>query len=77
MALRDMAGQSGSACTSASVEPSYVLTAMGVWDELAHGSIRFGLGRFTRREEVATTVVEEVGAAGTIILRERSKPRHA
>jgi len=47
-----VAVSSGSACTSASLEPSYVLRAMGVADELAHGSIRFGLGRFTTAEEV-------------------------
>ena len=46
MALKNVAVSSGSACTSASVEPSYVLRAMGVADELAHASIRFGLGRF-------------------------------
>ena len=43
---------SGSACTSASLEPSYVLRALGVEEELAHTSIRFGLGRFTTEEEV-------------------------
>jgi cysteine desulfurase len=52
MAIKDVAVSSGSACTSASLEPSYVLRAMGVADELAHGSIRFGLGRFTTAEEV-------------------------
>jgi cysteine desulfurase len=52
MALRDVAVSSGSACTSADPEPSYVLRAMGVADELAHGSIRFGLGRFNTEEEV-------------------------
>jgi cysteine desulfurase len=52
MAVRDVAVSSGSACTSASLEPSYVLRAMGVPDELAHASIRFGLGRFTTEEEV-------------------------
>src|SRR5262249_25614012 len=51
-ALRDVAVSSGSACTSADPEPSYVLRAMGVADELAQGSIRFGLGRFNTEEEV-------------------------
>lgn len=63
MALRNVAVSSGSACTSASVEPSYVLRAVGVPDELAHGSIRFGLGRFNTGEEVdfvAGEVVEAV-----------------
>jgi cysteine desulfurase len=52
MAIKDVAVSSGSACTSASLEPSYVLRAMGVGDELAHSSIRFGIGRFTTDEEV-------------------------
>jgi len=52
MAIRDIAVSSGSACTSASLEPSYVLRALGVEAELAHTSIRFGLGRFTTEEEV-------------------------
>ena len=52
MALKDVAVSSGSACTSASLEPSYVLRAMGVPVEMAHTSIRFGLGRFNTEEEV-------------------------
>jgi cysteine desulfurase len=52
MGLCDVALSSGSACTSASLEPSYVLKALGVGDELAHSSLRFGLGRFTKPEEV-------------------------
>jgi cysteine desulfurase len=63
MGIKDVAVSSGSACTSASLEPSYVLRALGVGDELAHSSIRFGVGRFNTEAEVdfvADLVVREV-----------------
>ena len=56
MGINDVAVSSGSACTSASLEPSYVLKALGAGDDLAHSSIRFGLGRWTTEEEVAYVV---------------------
>ncbi|MCF6355656.1 MAG: IscS subfamily cysteine desulfurase [Candidatus Polarisedimenticolaceae bacterium] len=58
MSLKSMAVSSGSACTSASLEPSYVLRAIGREDELAHSSIRFSIGRFTTDEEIDTVIAE-------------------
>jgi cysteine desulfurase len=66
MALKDVAVSSGSACTSASLEPSYVLRALGVEEELAHTSIRFGLGRFNTEEEVDYVVDLVVGKVGKL-----------
>src|SRR2546421_6888613 len=70
MGLKDVAVSSGSACTSASLEPSYVLRAIGVDEELAHTSIRFGLGRFNTEEEV--NYVIDLVARNVSKLREMS-----
>jgi cysteine desulfurase len=70
MGLKDVAVSSGSACTSASLEPSYVLRALGVEEEMAHTSIRFGLGRFNTEEEVDYVIDVVVGKVNK--LREMS-----
>jgi len=70
MGLKDIALSSGSACTSATLEPSYVLRSLGVGSDLAHSSIRFGLGRFNSEEEIEYTIQRVVEAVSR--LREMS-----
>jgi cysteine desulfurase len=66
MAIKDLAVSSGSACTSASLEPSYVLRSIGVGEDLAHTSIRFGIGKFTTEEEVDFAIEKVTGAIGKL-----------
>jgi cysteine desulfurase len=66
MGINDVAVSSGSACTSATLEPSYVLKALGAGDDLAHSSIRFGLGRFTTEEEVDYVIGKVVDVVGRL-----------
>ncbi len=66
MALKDLAVSSGSACTSASLEPSYVLRALGMNDELAHSSLRFSIGRFTTEEDVDVAIAKVKEAVGKL-----------
>ncbi len=66
MALRDLAVSSGSACTSASLEPSYVLRAIGLNDELAHSSLRISIGRFTTQEEIDYSIEKIREAVGKL-----------
>lgn len=66
MSLKDLAVSSGSACTSASLEPSYVLRALGLNDEMAHSSIRFSIGRFTTDEDIDRAVEEIRTAVGKL-----------
>jgi len=67
---KNIALSSGSACTSASLEPSYVLKALGLGDDLAHSSLRFGLGRFTTDEQIDFTI--EAISSSVLKLREMS-----
>lgn len=78
MSLKNIAVSSGSACTSASLEPSYVLRAIGVGEELAHTSIRFGIGRFTTEEEIDFVIglCEQVSEYVHRVRLERKKTSH-
>jgi len=66
MALKDIALSSGSACTSASLEPSYVLRALGAAEDMAHSSLRFGIGRFTTEAEIDLVVERIVGTVNRL-----------
>ncbi|KAJ9119906.1 cysteine desulfurase [Naganishia onofrii] len=66
MALKDIALSSGSACTSASLEPSYVLRALGAAEDMAHSSLRFGIGRFTTESEIDFVVERIVGTVNRL-----------
>jgi cysteine desulfurase len=66
MSLRELAVSSGSACTSASLEPSYVLRALGMNDELAHSSIRFSIGRFTTEADIDEAIALSLNAVNKL-----------
>ena len=66
MGLKDIAVSSGSACTSASLEPSYVLRALGMNDELAHSSIRFSIGRFTTEADIDEAIALSLNAVNKL-----------
>jgi cysteine desulfurase len=70
MGIKDLAVSSGSACTSASLEPSYVLKCLGLSDDLAHSSLRFGLSRYTTKEEIDFAI--ECVEKAVVQLREMS-----